>query len=41
MPKKQKLGEPDIASHPHDGIVRYAFSKPVHAKGLLRARSAA
>ena len=27
----------DIAAHPHDGIVRYAFSKRVHAKGLLQA----
>lgn len=27
----------DIATHPHDGLVKYAFSKRHHAKGLLRA----
>lgn len=32
-----RAGIPDIAAHPHDGIVRYAFSKRVHAIGLLKA----
>lgn len=34
---RPKRGRPDIATHPHDGLVKYAFSKRHHAKGLLRA----
>ena len=34
---KKKRGQPDSTAHPHDGLVKYAFSKRIHAKGLLQA----
>lgn len=34
---KRKRGRPDIAAHPHDGLIKLAFSKRSHATGLLKA----
>jgi hypothetical protein len=33
----KKRGQPDLTAHPHDGLVKYAFSRRIHARGLLQA----
>lgn len=35
--KQKKRVLPDLTAQPHDGLVRYAFSRRIHARGLLKA----
>lgn len=34
---RDKRPRVDVSAQPHDSLVKYAFSKPAHAGGLLRA----